>query len=83
MTIDYSRWLGKRVVIHIASRDCHVDLRCMLVDHSATKVRVRVDDGWDVDIFKEMILGIEREMPGFLERNSPAFPKFDPPLRIP
>lgn len=59
MTTDYSGWLGKRVVMHVVSRNSHVDLRCTLVDQSNGRVRVRVDDGWEVDIYKEMISGIE------------------------
>lgn len=59
MTTDYSRLLGKRVVMHIVSRDSDVDLRCMLVEQYDGRVRVRVGERWDVDIYKEMIGSIE------------------------
>ncbi len=59
MTTDYSRWLGKRVVILIIGPDSKVDLRCILVDQYDGRVRVRVGEGWDVDIYREMISGIE------------------------
>lgn len=59
MTTDYSRWLGKRVVIHIVSDNSDVDLRCMMVHEYDGRVRVRIGEAWDVDIYKEMISRVE------------------------
>jgi hypothetical protein len=55
----YSTWLGKRVILQVVDGKLQVPLRCTIIDESQMCVRVRVGDGWDVDIFKEMVVAIE------------------------
>jgi len=63
----YSTYLGKRVILQVVHGKLQVPLPCTIIGESQTCVRVRVGDGWDVDvfdgwdvdIFKEMVVAIE------------------------
>jgi hypothetical protein len=41
----YSAWLGKRVVIVVVIRQCHVPVHCRIVGESAASVRVIIQPG--------------------------------------
>jgi hypothetical protein len=55
----YSTYLGKGVILQVVDGKFQVPLPCTIIGESQTCVRVRVGDGWDVDIFKEMVVAIE------------------------
>ena len=55
----YSSWMGKSVVMNIANGTSRVALCCKVVRVSKELVRVRISNQWDVDIYKEMIEGVE------------------------
>lgn len=55
----YSAWFGKRVVLLVVIRRCHVPMPCRIVAESVADVRVRIHPGWEMDIKKELILAVE------------------------
>jgi len=61
MKNGFSRWIGQSVVLKIAAGDMRVPLRGTLLSESSDAVRFRIGEGWDVDIYKAMILAIEEE----------------------
>jgi hypothetical protein len=56
---NYSTWLDKPVLLHIATEGFLTALVCIIVSESDATLRIRVADLWDFDIFKEMVLAVE------------------------
>jgi hypothetical protein len=56
----YASWIGQEVVLQVLEADLRVPLRGTVVGESADSVRFRVGDGFDIDIFKSMILAVEQ-----------------------
>jgi hypothetical protein len=61
MQTGYNIWLGHSVVLQVALGDIQVPLRGRLLKESGDTVRMRIGDGWDVDIYKNMILKVEED----------------------
>jgi len=61
----YELWVGKTVVLQVTLGDINVPLRGRLVGDVGDAVRLRVGDGWDVDIYKSMIIAIEEDTLAF------------------
>jgi hypothetical protein len=61
MTSAYAVWLNQPVVLQVTAGDLKVPLRGMIVGESAESVRLRIGEGWDVDIYKTMILAVEED----------------------
>ena len=61
MPSAYSNWMGQPVVLQVAAGDLKVPLRGTIVGESDAAVRFRVGEGWDVDIYKAMILAVEED----------------------
>ena len=61
MQKTYSAWLGRQVVLQIEAGESLIPLRGLVVNESNNALRFRVDGGWEVDIFKEMILRVEAD----------------------
>lgn len=61
MQTGYNVWLGQAVVLQVALGDIHVPLRGKLLKEGGDTVRMRIGDGWDVDIYKNMILAVEED----------------------
>lgn len=57
----YALWVGQPVVLQVAAGEMRVPLRGTLVGESRDSIRFRIGDGWDVDIYKNMVLAIEEE----------------------
>ncbi len=55
----YSIWLGKPVLLQVGTKEVRVQLRGTMVGESSAAVRIRIAAGWEVDIYKEMVLAIE------------------------
>ena len=66
MLKTYSNWLGRQVVLQIEAQEALVPLRGLIVNESDHALRFRLEGGWEVDIYKEMILRVEAD-------NSQAF----------
>jgi hypothetical protein len=61
MPKTYSDWLGRQVVLQIETGESLVPLRGLVVNESNNALRFRLDGGWEVDIYKEMILRVEAD----------------------
>jgi len=61
MISAYSFWVGQTVILQVAAADMRVPLRGVIVGESESSVRFRVGEGWDIDIFKHMILAVEQD----------------------
>ena len=57
----YSAWVGKRVVLVVVIRQCHVPMPCSIVGESAADLRVCIQPGWELEIRKELILAVEED----------------------
>jgi hypothetical protein len=61
MESAYATWVGQPVVLQVALGDIKVPLRGTLLKDGAETVRMRIGEGWDVDIYKTMILAVEQD----------------------
>jgi hypothetical protein len=61
MQSGYQLWVGQPVVLQVALGDIKVPLRGKLLKEAGETVRMRIGEGWDVDIYKNMIVGVERD----------------------
>jgi len=57
----YQAWVGQHVVLQVTTGELRVPLRGTIVCESEDAVRLRVGVGWDVDVFKNMILAVEED----------------------
>ena len=57
----YATWLGQKVVLQVEAGEMRVPLRGTVVGESSDAVRFRIGEGWDVDIYKAMVLAIEED----------------------
>ena len=61
MDSAYTTWIGQPVILRLALGDIRVPLRGKLLKEGGETVRMRIGDGWDVDIYKAMILAVEED----------------------
>jgi hypothetical protein len=61
MRSAYAEWNGQAVVLQVLTADLRVPLRGVIVGESRDALRLRIGDGWDIDIFKNMILAVEED----------------------
>ena len=61
MQTGYKVWMGQAVVLQVALGEIKVPLRGTLLKESGDTIRIRIGDGWDIDIYKNMILGVEQD----------------------
>ncbi len=57
----YTSWMGQLVVLQVSIGDLKVPLRGTMVSESKEAVRMRIGEGWDIDVFKTMILTVDRD----------------------
>jgi hypothetical protein len=57
----FKAWIGQPVVLQVALGDIKVPLRGKLLKDGGETIRMRIGDGWDVDIYKAMILAVEED----------------------
>ena len=50
-----------RVILRVAFAEVCVPLPGTLLTETPTTLRFRIGDGWDVDIFKSMVMAVEPE----------------------
>ena len=60
----YSAWFNKAVVLLVVIRQCHVPMPCRIVGESLADVRVRIQQGWEMNVRKELILAVEEDGTG-------------------
>jgi hypothetical protein len=61
MNNAFKTWIGHPVVLQVALGDIKVPLRGKLLKDGGETVRMRIGEGWDVDIYKAMILAVEED----------------------
>jgi hypothetical protein len=61
----YVPWIGQAVVLQVALGDIKVPLRGRILTDAGDVLRMRIGDGWDVDIYKTMILAVEEDVLAF------------------
>jgi hypothetical protein len=61
MQSGYQLWVGQPVVLQVALGDIKVPLRGKLLKEAGETVRMRIGEGWDVDIYKNMIVAVEQD----------------------
>jgi hypothetical protein len=61
MVSSFEQWYGKTVVLRLATGETRVPLRGTIVAESGGAVRFRIAGGWDIDVYKSIILAVERE----------------------
>jgi hypothetical protein len=61
MPSAYTTWLGQSVILQVAAGELRVPLRGVIVGESDATIRFRVGDGWDIDVYKPMILAVEED----------------------
>ena len=54
-------WVGQEVVLQLAIDNLNVPLRGLIIRESETAIRFRVDERWEIDIYKSMILAIGQD----------------------
>lgn len=57
----FASWIGQPVVLQVALGDIRVPLRGRLLKDAGDTLRMRIGDGWDVDIYKTMVLAVEED----------------------
>lgn len=57
----YEVWVGHPVVLQVAAGEMRVPLRGTVLGESDDSVRLRIGEGWDIDVYKAMILAVEEE----------------------
>ena len=58
MSRAYSVWFGRSVVLQIDAGGLWVPLRGQVVGESGHAVRFRLEGRWEVDVPKELVLGV-------------------------
>ncbi|HEX4536181.1 MAG TPA: hypothetical protein VH140_04460 [Candidatus Acidoferrum sp.] len=61
MESAFKSWVGQPVILQVALGDIKVPLRGKLLKDGDDTVRMRIGDGWDVDIYKAMIVAVEQD----------------------
>ena len=63
MERQHEAWMNHPVILHVATDGIRVPLRGRLVGENTEALRLRVEETFEIDIFKSMVLGIEEDLP--------------------
>jgi hypothetical protein len=61
MESAFAAWIGHPVILQVALGDIKVPLRGKLRQDSGETLRMRIGQGWDVDIYKAMVVAVEED----------------------
>jgi hypothetical protein len=61
MESAFASWVGHPVILQVALGDIKVPLRGRLLKDSGETLRMRIGEGWDVDIYKAMVVAVEED----------------------
>ena len=61
MQSAYAVWIGQPVVLQLAAADLRVPLRGIIIGETDDAIQVRIEQTWDIDIYKSMILAVEQD----------------------
>jgi hypothetical protein len=65
----YGSWVGQAVILQVATGDLRVPLRGTILKETDATLRFRLSDGFDIDLFKPMILAVEHDQWASLSMN--------------
>jgi len=57
----FAVWHGQPVILLVTAGDLRVPLRGTIVGETPQALRFRIGNGWDVDIYKNMVLAVEED----------------------
>jgi hypothetical protein len=58
----YAVWVGQPVILQLAAAaDLRIPLRGIIIGETEEVIRFRVQQAWDIDIYKNMILAVEED----------------------
>ncbi len=57
----FAVWHGQPVILRVTAGDLRVPLRGTIVGETLQALRFRIGNGWDVDIYKNMVLAVEED----------------------
>jgi hypothetical protein len=60
---EYSRWVDQWVILKVATGTLQTEMVCTVLAESDCAIRVRIADICEIEIYKEMILGVARAWP--------------------
>jgi hypothetical protein len=63
---SYAMWMGQPVILRVMTDDLKVPLRGTLVSETKSVLKIRIENSWDVDIFKSMVIAIEQDQPLYI-----------------
>ena len=61
MQSAYTVWIGQPVIMQLAAADSRVPLRGIIVAETDDCIRFSLEQAWDIDIYKSMILAVEQD----------------------
>ena len=61
MPSPFESWVGKNVLLQVAAGDLKVPVRGTIIGETEKSLKFRIGDGWDVEIFKSMVMGVEED----------------------
>lgn len=61
MQSPFETWVGKNVMLQVAAGDLKVPVRGTILGETDKALKFRIGDGWDVEIFKSMIMAVEED----------------------
>ena len=57
----YAPWVGRPVVLQVASGESKVPLRGKILKDCGDTLRIRVGGNWNIDVYKSLILAVEED----------------------
>jgi hypothetical protein len=54
-------WFGQTVTLRLIIGELRVPLRGIILNESAYAVRMRVGGGWDIDVYKSLIVAVDQD----------------------
>jgi hypothetical protein len=61
MPSAYQSWMHQPVILQVVAGELKVPLRGIITDETADALKFRVGEGWDVEIYKSMVLAVEED----------------------
>jgi hypothetical protein len=61
MTSSFAPWLGKTVTFRLITGESRVPLRGFILAESPDSVRMRIGNGWEINVYKSMIVAVEQD----------------------
>jgi hypothetical protein len=61
MDAAYQPWIGQAVILQVALGEVKVPLHGRLLNADGDILRMKIGEGWDIDIYKSMVLAVEED----------------------